>query len=487
MKNIILTLVILISVNINSYSQLITFDSLRVMISSNQYDFKNPKFYSYYENINASVLVYEKWNAQNSNIAVRKVYFDSLGSEIMLTNDATGQNINPTMSANIITWQSNVSGNWDVYYSLNTSGTWSAPIALLTSQEDETNPYIYSNRTAPIQYSFYYLAYNKNNDVYFKSYSVNTSTWYPDTNITGNISYNCLNPAMDMGEMGGTRKIYFSVALADTLKRIYTKTFTENYTTGIVSWNAGNELYQPKSQENFRIVEGRSYYEYDTLGGIHSSGLNRNIYTFPVSGKNSNSDGVYFGIITNNPYYWFSFAAFGCINKRNDSTSIKVIKNLNSSSPPNEMFWKSFYLGNATVNSRLCVSSPIIKYNIFKLIIVCEKMLNGKCSFYSTYMTDLASGINNENEIATKYSLRQNYPNPFNAGTVISFQLPAVSEVMIKVYDVMGREVQTLVNERLDAGTYQVNFDGTGSNSGVYFYQMRVEGFRETRRMIFLK
>ena len=58
---------------------------------------------------------------------------------------------------------------------------------------------------------------------------------------------------------------------------------------------------------------------------------------------------------------------------------------------------------------------------------------------------------------------------------------------MIKVYDVQGREVQTLVNERMQAGTYEVRFDGTGMNSGVYFYRLTTEGFRETRRMILLK
>lgn len=97
-------------------------------------------------------------------------------------------------------------------------------------------------------------------------------------------------------------------------------------------------------------------------------------------------------------------------------------------------------------------------------------------------------GINNiSSEIPDNYSLHQNFPNPFNPRTVISFQAVGNSDVVLKVYDVMGREVQTLVNERLNPGTYEVNFEGTGLTSGVYFYKMTAGGFSETKRMILMK
>ena len=92
-----------------------------------------------------------------------------------------------------------------------------------------------------------------------------------------------------------------------------------------------------------------------------------------------------------------------------------------------------------------------------------------------------------KSEIPEAYSLSQNYPNPFNPRTVISFQLPVVSDVTLKIYDVQGREVKTLVNERMQAGRYEVRFDGSGMNSGVYFYRLTADGFSETKRMILLK
>ncbi len=97
-------------------------------------------------------------------------------------------------------------------------------------------------------------------------------------------------------------------------------------------------------------------------------------------------------------------------------------------------------------------------------------------------------GIQNiSTEIPSKYSLGQNYPNPFNPRTAISLCLPVVSFVSLKVYDVMGREVQTLVNEKLQQGAFEVTFDGSNLNSGVYFYKLVTDGYSETKRMLLVR
>ena len=85
------------------------------------------------------------------------------------------------------------------------------------------------------------------------------------------------------------------------------------------------------------------------------------------------------------------------------------------------------------------------------------------------------------------FVLFQNYPNPFNPTTMISYQLPANSFVTLKVYDVLGREVEALVNGRQSAGSHSVQFDAAGLPSGVYFYRLEAGNFTETKRMLLLK
>jgi hypothetical protein len=87
----------------------------------------------------------------------------------------------------------------------------------------------------------------------------------------------------------------------------------------------------------------------------------------------------------------------------------------------------------------------------------------------------------------SSFNLSQNYPNPFNPTTKISWQSPISSWQTIKVYDILGNLVSTLVDEFKPAGSYEVNFYATSLSSGIYFYQMRVGEFIETKRMVLLK
>ncbi|MEK6558250.1 MAG: T9SS type A sorting domain-containing protein [Candidatus Margulisiibacteriota bacterium] len=86
------------------------------------------------------------------------------------------------------------------------------------------------------------------------------------------------------------------------------------------------------------------------------------------------------------------------------------------------------------------------------------------------------------------FSLAQNYPNPFNPQTAIGFSLLAVGNVTLKVYDVLGREVQTLLyNERIEAGRHEIQFDGSRLSSGVYYYRLQAGTFTETKKMVLMK
>jgi hypothetical protein len=90
-------------------------------------------------------------------------------------------------------------------------------------------------------------------------------------------------------------------------------------------------------------------------------------------------------------------------------------------------------------------------------------------------------------EIPSGFSLSQNYPNPFNPTTTIKFDIPKLSNVKISVYDITGKELEVLVNEKLQAGTYQTTLNASNFSSGVYFYRLQTEDFSETKKLILLK
>jgi hypothetical protein len=85
------------------------------------------------------------------------------------------------------------------------------------------------------------------------------------------------------------------------------------------------------------------------------------------------------------------------------------------------------------------------------------------------------------------FALHQNYPNPFNPSTTIQFTIVNRQLTIVKVYDVMGREVATLVNEVKEPGTYTVQFSGSGLASGVYFYRLSAGQYVECRKMVVMK
>lgn len=102
---------------------------------------------------------------------------------------------------------------------------------------------------------------------------------------------------------------------------------------------------------------------------------------------------------------------------------------------------------------------------------------------------DGLTSVNQEfgSRLPVDYKLQQNYPNPFNPATVISYELPKSSSVTIKVYDVLGREVQTLVNQRQSAGKHSVTFNAGDLSNGVYFYRLQAGTYLDTKKLLLVK
>ena len=116
------------------------------------------------------------------------------------------------------------------------------------------------------------------------------------------------------------------------------------------------------------------------------------------------------------------------------------------------------------------------------------------------YLGQIASAYSNEDsaitpnisvvedlQIPLEYNLKQNFPNPFNPATIITYSIPDLSYVTLKIYNVLGNEVTILVNESKPSGIYNVTFDASDVPSGIYFYTLKAENFSSTKKMIYLK
>jgi hypothetical protein len=99
----------------------------------------------------------------------------------------------------------------------------------------------------------------------------------------------------------------------------------------------------------------------------------------------------------------------------------------------------------------------------------------------------LANSVLNVDELPSTYSLAQNYPNPFNPTTIIEYQLPEANHVELKVFDLLGREIATLVSENQEGGYYRVPFRADHLASGVYFYRLHTGFYVDTKKLLLMR
>jgi hypothetical protein len=102
-------------------------------------------------------------------------------------------------------------------------------------------------------------------------------------------------------------------------------------------------------------------------------------------------------------------------------------------------------------------------------------------------LNPIVQGVTNGNIIPFEFKLNQNYPNPFNPNTIINYELPITSYVKLVIYDILGKEITTLVNKHLKPGSYEVEWNASTYPSGVYFYRLVAEDFTMTKKMVLIK
>ena len=132
---------------------------------------------------------------------------------------------------------------------------------------------------------------------------------------------------------------------------------------------------------------------------------------------------------------------------------------------------------------------PCVRLRNGKIYTAWDRLNHGKTSVWMNILD-----FNNPTNIVTKteeypqqFYLSQNHPNPFNPTTTIEYSLPSYEHVKIEVYDLLGREIITLVDEDKLAGSYKVEFDGSGLTSGIYFYKLQAGRYTEAKKLLLIK
>lgn len=156
------------------------------------------------------------------------------------------------------------------------------------------------------------------------------------------------------------------------------------------------------------------------------------------------------------------------------------------------------YLGTDTIieNESGMPQTPIYDNSEFltletndNIIAMATDATENSSEFSGAVSLSLSTSLNNENgiDVPTEFELLQNYPNPFNPTTVIRFGIPVASQVQLNVYNVLGQQVRTLVEQKLNAGFHEVDFDASGLPSGIYLYRIQAEGYLAIKKMMLIK
>lgn len=405
-------------------------------------------------------------------------------SDLQITNQPTSKalpTISSTGSSVHIVWQENRTSDVEIYYKRSTDNgvTWESDVRLTNSSGVSQDPIIRAEGTSvnviwrDTRSGTYEMFYKRSID--------GGNTWSSDTMLTahstGLASLNSL-------------AIYGSnlhIAWSDTRHNDDYEIFYKRSTNGGVSWGEDTRL-----TNELRISESPSIT--CNASGVHiawidlrDSNINAEVYY-----KRSTDNGNTWGADTRLTVY--AYAANPSILL--SGSIVHVIWGVLPSG--SEIHYKrSTNSGNSWETSTQLSSSfsgayyPNVAVTGSKAHVIWHDVRNGSTNselYYDFNPTGNTIGITNlSSEIPNSYSLSQNFPNPFNPTTNIKFAISKAGLVKLNVFDIMGREIEILVNENLSAGTFNADWNAENHSSGVYFYKIQAGDFTDIKKMILVK
>ena len=493
MKNLIL--LILLSTCIPTFAQS-QFETHT--LTSGHVD-KNPVFASSYYPaqwilLNMELLAFERHSGSNSQICVIQMGPNGMLGQLTQITNAASLKRNPAIDYNslyghsgsvthaLAVWEDYRNSKWDLYASsFSTSWGWSVPYAFDTDQYNKSNVKIIGRDSA-----IFYIVYEKNNDIIYRKFNSRTAVVLEETNLTSSDPAVCGKPAIVYADyLYEFFIVTYEKTKANTKKAVY---FRKRSSSGV--WSspdtaayAGNNMNTGFAANNWAYPEmtfdsdrSGKYKMYATLlnpNGTKDQYLVQNIQQYSYYNYN-HFQSFFYPIITDNTY--FMVASY---IRKSDVTKLFCLGNVPADST---------LLGDSSLSIKSSINNGIRAGNIAVVWIAYAKDSLSFSNVYAKRISIVISGVKNLGTgVPEEYSLYQNYPNPFNPSTVIKFAVPKAGVVRLRVFDALGREVVTLVNEHLSEGTYETSFDASNYASGVYYYELNASNYKATKRMVYVK
>lgn len=428
-----------------------------------------------------------------TNSATREIFYRNniSGSFVttQITNNAVDDNYAVTgfdaQNFVHIGWErKDAGGNFQLIYANNRNGTFVDTTWITTSNVNKATPFMAVGKDSTVHFVYYTYA-TGNNNAYYRSYNFITKVLGPEVLLSaGNTgSENDIEVAVD-----NNNKIHIIYTTNININGGALKYFTNESGT-LAEINTGisaNGEYPDITISNANVVN--IVYRFSTdkrLYVLRRTAGTGNPFDAPVAITPAG---------LGNPAYWRGIST--------DANGRLYVTFQNSTAPAPKGFFLVHGTGTSFVNPILVFEDSTSSYIGRGSSSVAAKG-NGEVaiSFDPTASRngDVASdlflkrgtititSIQNTNSIANDFSLAQNYPNPFNPNTVINFTLPFSGFVKLRVFNSLGKEVESLVNENLNTGSYSVKFNASDFAGGVYFYKLETENFTETKKMILIK
>lgn len=475
-------------------------------LTSFNFDSRNPEFIQYPYNI--------PWFIEEPELFFEAVYSDSFSTICFLKyNEAidsfyqfteltpvidsntvhtkpVGRHIEnyPDIPFKILLWETNENGSWDIAFSIDSGNGWTPYDFMFSSDEDELDPsFIVDLFNYNYQTNFQFL-YFKGNSVYFfsKDDSVQNIVLFE-----GNDSIKYSDPA---GAYSGYDGNLYAVAVeeknGEQPRLVYRM---KNSFNNVWSEIRGVFERAPSAKPKFTDTGwGETYLAFEVFAERMKKILLIHPEDFGTAGnaiglveepeiETSEFSSFAFGIITEEPgddfytYFPFSFKF-----TRNDSAYIRV--------GIDDFFYNPYFDFHTKVKDSKPDLGPlsliwegVVSYTVW------EDSSDGRINLFGIKRIDPLGDVKDESTSNKDFNLLQNYPNPFNPITTIQYTLSKRQSIAMKVFDVLGREAATLINEEKQPGVYEVEFDASELSSGIYFYQLKAGSAIQTKKMILIK